>query len=57
MNVREILDQLEECNEEATVLCIMQFEKDRSFHYTKVLRTESGRDLVDIIVMNIMITV
>ncbi len=53
MNVREILDQLEECNEEATVSCIMQFEKDKSLHFTQVLRTETDKNLVDIIVMDI----
>jgi len=42
MNVREILDQLEECRDDATVSCIMQSEKDGTFYYTKALRTEIG---------------
>ncbi len=53
MNVREILDQLEKCNEEATVSSIMQSEKDESFYFTVVLRTERENDLVDIVVMDI----
>lgn len=50
MNVREILDQLEECNEEATVSCIMQSKKDGSFFFTDVLRTKIENNLVDIVV-------
>jgi len=53
MNVGELLDQLEECNEEATVSCIMQSEKDASIYDTVVIRTEEEKELVDIIVMNI----
>ena len=50
MNVREILDQLEECNEEATVSCILQSQKDGSFFFTEILRTKIENNLVDIVV-------
>ena len=53
MNVRNLLHQLEECNEEATVSCIMQSKKDASFYNTVVIRTAEEKELVDIIVMNI----
>ncbi len=53
MNVRELINQLEECNEKATVSCIMQSEKDGSLYSTEVIRTEIEDKLVDIIVMDI----
>jgi hypothetical protein len=53
MNVRELLDDLEECNEEATVSCIVQSEKDASLYDTVVIRTESEEKSVYIIVMDI----
>ncbi|MFW9971690.1 MAG: hypothetical protein ACFFDF_15955 [Candidatus Odinarchaeota archaeon] len=53
MNVGELLAHLGECNEEATVCCIMQSEKDASIYDTVVIRTEEEKELVDIIVMNI----
>ena len=53
MNVREILDKLEECNEEATVSCILQSTDGESMRDTKVIRTESDEGLVDIVVMDI----
>ena len=53
MNIREILDQLEECNEEATVSCIIQSQKDGSLFFTEVLRTKIENNLVDIVVRNI----
>ncbi|MBD3198421.1 MAG: hypothetical protein GF316_00275 [Candidatus Lokiarchaeota archaeon] len=54
MNVGELLDQLEECNEEATVNCIMQSENDASFYHTIAIGTETGAQVVNIILMNIM---
>ena len=53
MNVRELINQLEECNEGATVSCTLQSEKDGSFYSTEVIRTELEDILVDIIVMDI----
>ncbi len=52
MNVRELIDDLEGCNKEATVYCVMQSE-DATFYHTVVIRTELEEKLVDIIVMNI----
>ncbi|MBD3215029.1 MAG: hypothetical protein GF311_20625 [Candidatus Lokiarchaeota archaeon] len=53
MNVGELLDQLEECNEEDTVNCIMQSENDGSFYHTIAIGTEAGAQLVNIILANI----
>ena len=53
MNVRELIDDLEECNEEATVSCVMPSEKDASLYHTVVIRTELEEESVNIIVMNI----
>lgn len=53
MIVREILDQLEKCRNDATVSCIMQSVKDGTFYYTKALRTEIEGDSVLIVVMEI----
>ncbi len=53
MNVRELIDDLEECNEQATVSCVMQSEKDASLYHTVVIRTELKEDSINIIVMNI----
>lgn len=52
MNVKELLNQLEECNEESTVACVMQ-SADASIYHTIVIRTEVEEELVDIIVMDI----
>lgn len=51
MNIGELLSQLEECNEEARVYCILQSERDASFYHTTVIRTGEKENLVDIIVM------
>ncbi len=53
MNVRELIDDLEECNEEATVSCVMQSEKDATLYHTVVIRTESEEETVNIIVLDI----
>ena len=53
MDVRELIDDLEDCNEEATVSCVMQSEKDASLYHTVVIRTELEEESVNIIVMDI----
>ena len=53
MNVGELIDELEECNEEATVSCVIQSEKDASLYHTVVIRTILEEESVNIVVMDI----
>ena len=52
-DIREILDQLEKCRNDATVSCIMQSVEDGTFYDTKALRTEIEGESVLIVVMEI----
>lgn len=52
MNVKQLLDELKTCNDEATVSCILQQENDNSFYYTKAMRTALNNKRVIIIVIS-----